>query len=132
LYIELFSEIANKKVISKHKVGKYSVFVEDFEKIALPIFEDHISSTLIIDEIGKMELLSEKFERQMKKIMADVKSNKKSMIATIPSSPRGRPIALVEELKAINSAKMFEITKSNRNTIYNQIFDDTKKLLNLK
>jgi nucleoside-triphosphatase len=106
--------------------------VDDFEKIALPIFGDPKSSALIIDEIGKMELLSEKFEKQIQQLILDLKSKKKSLIATIPSSPRGRPIAVVEELKAISSTKIFEITKSNRNSVCKQILDDTKELLQLK
>jgi nucleoside-triphosphatase len=121
-----------KAVPYKHKVGKYSVYIEDFEKMALPIFATANTIPLIIDEIGRMELLSVKFEIEINQLILDIKSNKKILIATVPSSQRGRTIPVVEELKAITKVKHFEITKGNRTAIYQQILNDSKEMLKHK
>ena len=49
------------------RVGKYAVDVESFESVALSIIErSHDVDVLVVDEIGKMELLSPRFERAMR------------------------------------------------------------------
>src|SRR6266511_633554 len=44
----------------KPTIGKYSIHVEEFEKVVLPIIDPAITAVdlYVIDEIGKMELLS--------------------------------------------------------------------------
>src|SRR5690348_14999505 len=46
------------------RVGKYSVHVEEFETVALPYIDAESSAAdlYVIDEIGKMELLSGQFK----------------------------------------------------------------------
>lgn len=52
-----------RKNYSSVQVGKYHVFVDEFERNLKDIFESEVdlSSIYLIDEIGKMELLSKKF-----------------------------------------------------------------------
>ena len=46
-------------------MGKYTVHVEDFESIALPVLNDPTTppaAVIVVDEIGKMENFSRKFQ----------------------------------------------------------------------
>lgn len=54
----------------KYRVGKYSVFINDFENYLERLFklEDKSADLLIIDEIGKMELFSQKFQDLLKSL----------------------------------------------------------------
>lgn len=57
--------LASVSFQSKHRVSKYGVNIEGFERIVenylVKALEDPDVQVLLIDEIGKMELLSEKF-----------------------------------------------------------------------
>ena len=66
---------------TKYKLGKYNVFIQEFDKY----IEDNLSleektiDLIVIDEIGKMELFSDKFQNFIKNIF----SLKISILATI-------------------------------------------------
>jgi len=66
---------------TKYKLGKYNVFIQEFNKY----IEDNLSleektiDLIVIDEIGKMELFSDKFQNFIKNIF----SLKISILATI-------------------------------------------------
>ncbi|MFX0138066.1 MAG: nucleoside-triphosphatase, partial [Candidatus Hodarchaeota archaeon] len=66
---------------TKYMVGKYNVFIEQFEKY----IEDALNlegipvDLIVIDEIGKMELFSKKFQNFIKKIFG----SNISILATI-------------------------------------------------
>jgi nucleoside-triphosphatase len=55
--------LARKGYPSPHRVGKYGVNIQDFEKIGCSSLEAalHSEKLILVDEIGKMELFSEKF-----------------------------------------------------------------------
>lgn len=58
--------LAHVNFKTKHRVGKYFVKVDDLEECIDNIANPEV---LIIDEIGKMELFSEKFKRFIEKIL---------------------------------------------------------------
>lgn len=66
---------------TKYKLGKYNVFIQEFDKY----IEDNLSleektiDLIVIDEIGKMELFSYKFQDFIKNVF----STKISILATI-------------------------------------------------
>jgi nucleoside-triphosphatase len=45
------------------RVGKYGVDLTGFERIALPALRGRSGSVILVDEIGKMELASERFRQ---------------------------------------------------------------------
>ncbi|WP_169853309.1 NTPase [Anaerohalosphaera lusitana] len=95
------------------KVGRYSVDVQTFEKIALPAIDiDHTTAPLlIIDEIGKMECLSEPFQQLILKAF----DSQRDIIATVPNKGTG----LIQQIKKHPSVKITRLSKSNFNeTIY--------------
>ncbi|XP_016096731.1 cancer-related nucleoside-triphosphatase-like [Sinocyclocheilus grahami] len=71
----------------------------------------------VIDEIGKMELFSQAFIRAVRQTL-DASSC--SILGTIPV-PKGKPLALVEEVRSRQDVKIFMITKENRDVIFDDI-----------
>ncbi len=114
--------LSHVDVKSPYTVGKYKVDIIGFENFidSIPFF-DHVTSFIIIDEIGKMECLSEKFTKLMKVIL----DSEKLVAATIAL----RGIGLIEEIKKRDDIKIFEITPSNRESLLFEILSDIKKYL---
>lgn len=110
--------------IRRPKVGKYAVFVSDLENMTLPLLEFASPSAslltpqqlIIIDEIGKMELLSKRFETAIKKL----RDQNQPILATIPLQTR-QPIPIVEDIRKASDSIVFHVTKNNRDTMVNEI-----------
>ncbi|XP_045521733.1 nucleoside-triphosphatase THEP1 isoform X2 [Pieris brassicae] len=103
---------------AKYKVGKYGVLIQEFENIALPTLQkdEDCKLCLVIDEIGKMEFYSIPFKNRIKEIFTNNSNN--FVIATIPirnSDP------LIELIRHHNEAKVWVVTRGNRNIIYEDI-----------
>lgn len=60
---------------------------------------------IVIDEIGKMELLSEEFVHLVRTVYEQKHC---TVLATIPVA-KGRPIALLEELRKRQDCQVFEV-----------------------
>ncbi|KAL7035037.1 hypothetical protein ACKWTF_008212 [Chironomus riparius] len=103
---------------SNYKVGKYNVYVSDFEAMCMKYMESHDESLLVIDEIGKMELFSQKFEAAIRNFL-NIDCNFK-ILATVPLKAN---INLIDQLKNHKNARLFHITKSNRDEIYDALQD---------
>ncbi|CAH1154812.1 unnamed protein product [Phaedon cochleariae] len=95
-------------------VGQYSVYLDNFEKLALPVFKQP-KSLLIIDEIGKMELFSRKFEGHIRKVIIDKNIR---IIATVPLI--GGP-ALVKQLKDDPNCDVILVNETNRDKLVAEI-----------
>lgn len=97
-------------------VGKYKVNLQSFEQVALPILSKSLkidSSTgkdpwklVVIDEIGKMELFSDKFVSVVKELF---RQEHVTIMATVPLGTRGRTQSLVTELKQRKDCSLFEV-----------------------
>lgn len=96
-------------------VGKYTVHVEEFEKLALPPIDPETTSAdlYIIDEIGKMELLSQNFRAKI----IDLLAQQSNLLATI--AKRGKGFA--EQIKGRNDIELIEVTRENRDYLPRQI-----------
>jgi nucleoside-triphosphatase len=104
----------HKHIESPYKVGRYKVDIRSFEEFLDGIsFLDPSSGLIMIDEIGKMECLSDKFQ----KILIDILDSEKWVIATIALKGSG----LITEVKQRQDVKLFEITKGNRNSFLSEI-----------
>jgi len=97
---------------SQYRVGKYNVNLTDFEQVVIPEMEKE-ADLVIIDEIGKMELFSESFKKQLVKCL-----DKGNVLATITMKGGGK---FVLDIKNRIDVELFEITKSNRNQIFNKL-----------
>ena len=108
---------------SKQKLGSYNVFLDDFEDFIE--FLDHLKSEtidlIIIDEIGKMELFSEKFGSILKNLF----TSRKSIIATI-----GLQINhdIKDWLLSRKEITLYTINRENRQEIFIQIVNNISKI----
>lgn len=93
------------------RVGKYRVDVPGFERIGVAGLERALSafSVLLIDEIGKMELFSERF----KEIVNQCLDSEKVVLATVMS--RSQPF--VDGLKRRSDVELLEVTMGNRDQL---------------
>ena len=113
-------------------VGKYSVSVPSFEEVALPalrvglplahhIKTDHLQqeagaealvqqrspSLLVIDEIGKMELFSRNFEKEVRDLFDRPGV---FILGTVPLQSRQRSCSLVDQLMSRKDVRLFEVS----------------------
>ncbi|CAF0813195.1 unnamed protein product [Brachionus calyciflorus] len=113
--------------MSRYRVGKYGVEIENFEQMTLPIFKDISQRCIcIIDEIGKMEATSKNFERLMLNLLDKVSTENFLIIATVPTSY----LSLSDKFKQHPKSKIFEVTFLNRNNLADQIFDNITEAYN--
>lgn len=107
------------------RVGKYSVQLQEFENLCLHKVDTHDeASLLVIDEIGTMELLSERFREIIDNILASDKKLK--LFATVPLR-NANP--LIQQLKDHPRAQVFHVTKSNRDHLVENVLKATQNLV---
>lgn len=70
--------LAHTNSKSPYKVSKYGVEIENIERVAIPSLKG--KGLVVIDEIGKMELMSKKF----KKALEEIFEGNRNILATIP------------------------------------------------
>jgi nucleoside-triphosphatase len=113
------SLLSHKKVRSPYQVGHYKVDVESFENFLNSIsFSDPLTRLIIIDEIGKMECLSDQF----KKILEEILDSEKRVVATIALKGGG----LIAGVKERDDVKIFEITRKNRDSLFLEILKEMR------
>jgi len=108
------SILSHVKISSPYRVGKYRVDVYGFEAFleSLP-FSDPAKDLIIIDEIGKMELMSEKFRR----LIIELLDSPKPVIATIAL----KGVGLIAKIKEREDVKLYEMNLANRDRLLNQL-----------
>lgn len=107
--------LAHVDIRGRYRVGKYGVDVTGFEKSVLPILDvERVDAELfVIDEIGKMECLSEKFVTVIRRLFA----SDKSVLATVAKKGRG----LISEVKNHPGTKLFNLTAQSRDKVIAEI-----------
>jgi nucleoside-triphosphatase len=109
--------LAHADIKSSFRVGKYRVDVVGFEKSVVPVldFDRTDIELFVIDEIGKMECMSEKFVAAVRRLFA----SEKSVLATVAQKGTG----LISEVKNYPGAKLFHLTHQNRDKIISEILE---------
>ncbi len=100
--------------INGPKVSRYGVDVKDLENLISRLDSLREGKILIIDEIGKMELLSAKFRRWLEQIL----NSDQDILATIPIKS---PHQLINYIR--KNYPVWELTKENRDQIMYRILD---------
>ena len=97
------------------RVGKYRVDCDTFDRIGVQALESALSdaAVILIDEIGKMELLSSRFRMTL----AAVFDVEKPLVATIMA----HPLSLTDALKQRPDVQLVEVTLENRDELANEI-----------
>eukprot|EP01063_Lacrimia_lanifica_P014722 TRINITY_DN21285_c0_g1_i1.p1 TRINITY_DN21285_c0_g1~~TRINITY_DN21285_c0_g1_i1.p1 ORF type:complete len:216 (+),score=70.18 TRINITY_DN21285_c0_g1_i1:50-649(+) len=107
------------------KVGRWCVYVNDLEHTALPVVSEvaHAASqdgaplsVLMVDEIGKMELLSAEFRTLLGRLLARPPPNL-YIICIIALKGQG----LVGEAKRLPNVDVVEVTAANRDSVYKSL-----------
>jgi len=103
---------------SPYRVSKYYVNVSGFEQIALKAISraEKEKDLIIIDEIGKMELFSQKFVNKIEEIFT---KGRKKALATIPVSN----IPLVKKLQSLSDTEVVEVTERNRDRLVSELIN---------
>ncbi len=100
--------LAHVRIAGPHRVGRYGVDLEALERVAVPAIERAVAAggLVVIDEVGKMELLSTGFQRAV----VEVLRRHRPLLGTIMRAPH--PFA--DEVKAQPDVFVLELTEANR------------------
>ena len=107
--------LAHVDVQGGPRVGKYGIDVRGFERIALRVIDPRRvrADVIVIDEIGKMECLSEAFEG----CVGEILTSHKMLVGTVAQRGGG----LIEEIKGREDIAIFELTPKNREVLVQRI-----------
>jgi len=98
----------------KDKIGKYGVDINALENVGIPAIERAIEDKeidiIIIDEIGKMEMLSERF---CEAVIEALDSDKPIMV-TLHKKSRS---PLLQDVRRRDDIRILEVTPVNRNLL---------------
>ena len=110
---------------TKYKLGKYSVFVEELEEMIskLEIIEFNKIDLLVIDEIGKMEIFSKKFQNFIKRIF----TSNGTILATIGLKLKHPIKDFILNLPNVN---IFNLNRQNFQKTCQEVISKISKLNN--
>lgn len=99
---------------TKEKVGIYGVDIAALEKVGVPAVEHAIKDdkvdVIIIDEVGKMEMLSEKFCE----VVIEALDSDKPVMVTLHKKSR---TPLLQDVRRRDDIRILEVTPVNRNLL---------------
>ena len=99
---------------SKDKVGKYGVDLAALERVGVHAIEkainDEDTDIIVIDEIGKMEMLSEKFCE----MVIEALDSDKPIMVTLHKKSR---TPLLQDIRRRDDIRILEVTAVNRNLL---------------
>ncbi len=108
------AHLSHKEIKSPYHVGQYKVDIKGFQDFLDSVsFFNPSTRLVIIDEIGKMECLSLRFQKMLKEIL----DSEKWLVATIALKGSG----LIAEVKRRIDVQLFEITKGSRDSLLKEI-----------
>lgn len=107
--------LAHVDSTSPKRVGKYGVNVEEFEHIGVRALEEALEqeSPVVIDEIGKMELYSERF----REILLKVLDRSPLVIATIGQQRD----SFIEQVRSRADVAVLVVTPENRESLVDKV-----------
>jgi nucleoside-triphosphatase len=107
--------LARKGYSSAYRVGKYGVNVQDFEKIGCSSLEAalHSGKFIVIDEIGKMELFSEKFKTYLYQAL----EAPQKMLATIMETKN----EFADRIKKRKDVRVIFLNRDNFDRVYTEV-----------
>jgi len=108
--------LAHVEIDSQHRVGKYGVDTVGFEEFleTLDLLNPDVG-LIVIDEIGKMELFSNRF----RSVVCDALNSDKQVLASIPIKGN----EFIREIKQRLDIHLFEVTPGNRDRLPEAILE---------
>lgn len=106
------------------RVGRYRVNLEDLNDIGADAIFKAVENfdVIAIDEIGPMELHSERFKEAVKRAV----ESRKLVIGTVHWKMRGN---MVEKVKAREDAEIYRVTYENRGNLHETIVEKATEFL---
>ena len=115
------SMLAHVLIDSPYQIGKYKVDINSLDSfLDLLNLNESKARIIIIDEIGKMECLSNKFVRMVSEIL----DSNKVIIATIAHTDGG----IKGRIKAREDVKLFKMNLENRDKLEDEILEFLESL----
>jgi len=107
--------LAHIDIKSPYKVGKYKVNLKDLEEIGAKSILNSLreNKITVIDELGSMELFSEKFQ----KAVSTALNSKNKVLGTIMLKPN----PFCDKIKEREDTRIFYLTPENREKIKKEI-----------
>ena len=108
--------LAHVGIDSRHRVGRYGVDEDGFEEFlaTLDLLNPEVE-LIVIDEIGKMELFSNRFRN----LVCDALNSDKQVLATIPLKGND----FIRGIKQRIDIHQLEVTHANRNRLPEAILE---------
>jgi nucleoside-triphosphatase len=101
--------IAHTGFAKSHRVGRYGVDVAAMEEAAALLAPDPAAKAYLVDEIGKMECLSERFVAAMRILLA----GRTPVVATVALRAAG----FIAEAKSLPAALVWQVTPAVRDEL---------------
>jgi len=107
--------LAEKGFKSPYKVSKYGVLLKDLEEIGVKEIEEGLRGNflIVVDEIGKMELFSNKFREAILKTL----DSKNKVLGTIMLKEN----PFCNKIKQRRDKKVFYLTRENKEKVKKEI-----------
>lgn len=111
--------LASKGLKSPHQLGKYGVDINALENVGIPALKLALMTKdlVVMDEIGSMEMMSERFRQTLLECLTSTKP----VLATIRAS--SQPFS--DQVKKLSDTQTVVLTKAN----YNQVKQQVRKWL---
>jgi nucleoside-triphosphatase len=113
------SILAHVGISSPYQVSKYKVDTDSLNKVGVSALRQALKETdlIVIDEIGKMELLSSQFKEA---VTQAINSNKK-VLGTIMLNPHPHPFA--DQIKRHPEVEVVLVTRDNRTEVMKKVLN---------
>jgi nucleoside-triphosphatase len=108
--------IAHVDFAKARRVGKYGVDVAALdEMIEAALAPQPEASLFLVDEIGKMECMSERFVAAMRRLL----DSRKRVVATVAQ----KGVGFIAEVKRRPDCELWTVTRANRDALPQQLFE---------
>ncbi len=114
--------LASVRIRSPHRVSRYGVDLQTLESVGLPALEEaHGATLLVIDEIGKMELLSPRFQAAVQRAL----DSGRPVLASIMLSRH----PFTDALKSRADVRLIHLTPENRDRALDEVVVVLREML---
>ncbi|MEM3550831.1 MAG: NTPase [Candidatus Bathyarchaeia archaeon] len=116
--------LAHENLKGGPRVGKYGVNIEDLESLGVEALMKAVREcdVVAIDEVGPMELFSERFKHAVRLAV----ESGKLVVGVIHWKARDR---LIEQVKARSDTEIFNVTYENRGKLHQAILEKAEEFL---
>ena len=118
----LVRDLEGKQALMAHvnfkempRVGRYGIWVSEFERVAIPALlkAKNEADLIVVDEIGKMEILSSSF----REIIWEILHSPKALLGTISLAQD----PFLEKIRRSKNLEIMEVTLENRDSLLSLI-----------